>query len=279
MMTIILANGGNHEFLKNMQRLMTHETMLVKPKRAKIIPRGAHVIRYGSAKVLGNDITVINPAKAIEAAGNKRNARLTLLRNDIPVPALHDYQTLSATLKKDYPVIVRPIRHMAGRHFYYCKNIQDVSFAISRIRVKTNEECYISEFIDKDREYRVHCAHGKCLAVQEKERDYIYNTNKPPAWNHKNGYRFEVLQWSKIPKGLCPLACKSVASLNLDFGAVDIIEKDGKFYVLEVNTAPRIEGYIADRYGIYFDWLIDNGLARPWFNDVSKYIIRDEDLN
>ena len=39
-------------------------------------------------------------------------------------------------------------------------------------------------------------------------------------------------------------------SLGLDFGAVDVIYKDGKWYVLEVNTAPNLtsQSDVLDRY-------------------------------
>ncbi len=44
------------------------------------------------------------------------------------------------------------------------------------------------------------------------------------------------------------LAVKAVAALGLDFGAVDLIEDKGKFYVLEVNTAPGIEDEMVPIY-------------------------------
>jgi D-alanine-D-alanine ligase-like ATP-grasp enzyme len=41
----------------------------------------------------------------------------------------------------------------------------------------------------------------------------------------------------------------AVNTLGLDFGAVDlIVAKDGRVYVLEVNTAPGIEGITLEKY-------------------------------
>ena len=46
------------------------------------------------------------------------------------------------------------------------------------------------------------------------------------------------------------LAISAVDSLGLDFGAVDIIwnESEDQYYVLEVNTAPGVEGTTLQKY-------------------------------
>jgi glutathione synthase/RimK-type ligase-like ATP-grasp enzyme len=46
----------------------------------------------------------------------------------------------------------------------------------------------------------------------------------------------------------------SALALGLDFGAVDIIQDDGgNFYVLEVNTAPGLEGQTIKSYAEGFN--------------------------
>ena len=80
------------------------------------------------------------------------------------------------------------------------------------------------------------------------------------------------MNWSDIPKGLCPLGVEAAKALGLDFGAVDIIEKNGRYYVLEVNTAPRLEGYSIERYSNYFKWFIDTEDTKHF--DVKKYMWR-----
>jgi glutathione synthase/RimK-type ligase-like ATP-grasp enzyme len=48
-------------------------------------------------------------------------------------------------------------------------------------------------------------------------------------------------------------AVKAIIKLGLDFGAVDIIQTpDGHGWVLEVNTAPAIEGSTVDAYADAF---------------------------
>ena len=40
----------------------------------------------------------------------------------------------------------------------------------------------------------------------------------------------------------------AVRSLGLDFGAVDVVERQNKAYVLEVNTAPGLVGTTLEKY-------------------------------
>ena len=53
-----------------------------------------------------------------------------------------------------------------------------------------------------------------------------------------------------VPDVCRSLAIDSVAALRLDFGAVDIIwnKRHDRYYTLEVNTAPGLEGTTLERY-------------------------------
>jgi hypothetical protein len=96
------------------------------------------------------------------------------------------------------------------------------------------------------REYRVHVFQGvvidlvaKCKRNGDTETgDYIRN--------HSRGYIF-ARNSVKIPdsvrSNLSSLAVSTISALGLDFGAVDIIRStENKLYVLEVNTAPGLDG-------------------------------------
>ncbi len=59
--------------------------------------------------------------------------------------------------------------------------------------------------------------------------------------NYKNGFRFEKVERQEVPESLKELARRAIAALQLDFGAVDVLETaPGEFVVLEVNTAPGV---------------------------------------
>jgi hypothetical protein len=66
--------------------------------------------------------------------------------------------------------------------------------------------------------------------------------------NHSNGWVF-AREGVTITDELAQTAGAAVASLGLDFGAVDICTtRDGRVCVFEVNTAPGIEGTTLEKY-------------------------------
>ena len=63
------------------------------------------------------------------------------------------------------------------------------------------------------------------------------------------GY-YPMTQLNFIKEEAKNAAIKAVEALDLDFGAVDIIEtRQGEIFVLEVNTAPGLEGKTVESYG------------------------------
>lgn len=109
-----------------------------------------------------------------------------------------------------------------------------------------------TRYIPKVREFRVHVVSGKVIDTQQKIRD---PNRVPTSWkvrSHENGFIFAR---NNVPAsaGRDTLAIASCAAIGLDFGAVDIVEdKNGSFYVLEVNSAPGLEGQTIVKYAEAF---------------------------
>lgn len=105
-----------------------------------------------------------------------------------------------------------------------------------------------TKYIFKVKEFRVHATRFKVIDTQQKIRDPDV---EPKSWkvrSHENGFIFARNNITPSDER-DQLAIAAVQVLGLDFGAVDIVEdKKGNFYVLEVNTAPGLEGQTVDSY-------------------------------
>lgn len=108
-----------------------------------------------------------------------------------------------------------------------------------------------TKYIPKKEEYRIHVFQGEAFHVQRKARKKDVPDDKV-NWkvrSHGNGFCFQI-QGIEMPEAAAEQAVKAVQSLGLDFGAVDLIwnQKEDKWYVLEVNTAPGIEATTLAKY-------------------------------
>lgn len=109
------------------------------------------------------------------------------------------------------------------------------------------------KYYPKECEYRVHVFDGQVIDVQQKRRRTDYDGEVDmQVRNHQTG-------WVYCRNSYNPPVCidqikeqcvKSVKALGLDFGAVDVIysKKHNKFWILEVNTAPGMEGTTVEIY-------------------------------
>lgn len=92
----------------------------------------------------------------------------------------------------------------------------------------------------KKHEYRVHVFNDEVIDVtwKRKKKGAEIDTK---IRNFKNGWVY-CREGIKITENLLSTARDAISVLNLHFGAVDLIwnEKEDKYYVLEVNTAPGL---------------------------------------
>jgi hypothetical protein len=111
------------------------------------------------------------------------------------------------------------------------------------------------KYIPKKKEYRVHVAFGSVIDVQQKKKrdGFPKEETNFQVRNHHTGWVYCRENITHVPE-LDEQAIKACNALGLDFGAVDIIwnEKYNKYYVLEVNTAPGLEGQTVESYAQAF---------------------------
>ena len=116
------------------------------------------------------------------------------------------------------------------------------------------------EYIPKKYEYRYHVVGGKVIDKRRKARDMSV-ADEDINWAVRNvagGFIFTIDEDFDYPEEADDIAIKSVEALGLDFGAVDIVHNTNRgLFVLEINTAPGLEGRTTERYAQAFKEIND----------------------
>lgn len=119
-----------------------------------------------------------------------------------------------------------------------------------------------TKYVPKKEEYRVHFMNGEILFTQQKKRrlDVADENVNWKIRNHDNGFIY-ARENVEVPADVHAQARATIERLGLDFGAIDIIyvKKSQQAYVLEVNTAPGLEGQSVQDYAESFKRFYGNG--------------------
>ena len=109
------------------------------------------------------------------------------------------------------------------------------------------------QYIKKASEYRVHMFGGQEIDIQRKVKR---EGAEPVDWhvrNLDNGFVYQ--RWGIEPNAqILEAAEKAMEASGLLFGGVDVVwnERHQRAYVLEINTAPGLEGQTVDSYASAF---------------------------
>lgn len=178
-------------------------------------------------------------------AGNKLTA-FKLMKDKCNVPEFTDKEdTANNWLHNGFRVVSRTVLNgHSGNGIHLCTNGDQLHKAPLYVK-----------YIPKKKEYRVHVAFGQIIDVQQKRKREGFPKEETnfQVRNHHTGWVYcrENIEYSPSLEEEAVFACNA---LDLDFGAVDIIwnEKQDKYYVLEVNTAPGLEGQTVESYAQAF---------------------------
>lgn len=122
------------------------------------------------------------------------------------------------------------------------------------------------KYIPKQQEFRIHVGRvsqdkpAEAFSIQRKARKKACENPNWKVRTHANGFVFARTDVSP-PQKVIDVACKAVEDSRIDFGAVDVVWNDHqrRAYVLEINTAPGLEGTTVDDYTKFMQKVAQEG--------------------
>lgn len=213
------------------------------------------VINWGWGDPLPSEVMkcrIINKPEAVARCVNKIESFTRFIANRVNVPPYtRDYDTALQWFRAGYQVYCRSTATgMDGA------GVTVVHSAVNT-ELPRGMSFYTKRVACRD-EYRVNIVGDEVVAFQMK----VPVTGHPTPINQDvrttgGGWGFIVKEEWEVPQCLDSEAVAAVKALGLDFGGVDIIySSDTQAYVLEVNSAPHLTPYSADKYAAAFKEMI-----------------------
>lgn len=215
------------------------------------------VINWGSTEVPieVRKCRVLNPPNAIRIASNKLTFFQTVSRHNerLVPPWTADHKVAMDWIGNNHTICARTVLngHSAAGLVVLDRN---------NPREFVRAPLY-TRYVFKDEEYRVHIAMGEVIDIQRKvlRKEYADRHQRREIeinWKVRNLDNGFIYQKNNIhpAESVTQVALEAMRHTGLDFGAVDVIwsRKDGRSYVLEINTAPGLAGTTVDSYAEVF---------------------------
>jgi glutathione synthase/RimK-type ligase-like ATP-grasp enzyme len=222
------------------------------------VPANRTLINWGSARVpVQRYDRIINSHAAVDRAGNKLRA-FEALRGRVSIPEFTTDHDVAEEWLGELNIVLA--RHDLRGHSGAGIQIYDPTLihGADEIQRFATAPLYV-QYKKKKFEFRVHVFNGEVIDIQQKRRradlEFPRDAINSRIRSHDNGWVFcrENISFGEAEDERTVLnstAITAVQALGLDFGAVDIIynEREDQFYVLEVNTAPGLEGQTLNTY-------------------------------
>lgn len=223
-------------------------TPSIRPKRKEV-----KAINWGLTNIpWRSDDFLINKTSAVLNSSNKLRTFELLDSKEIPIPLwCTDIETARTLFDSD------------DKEKVVCRTLLSSSSGNGIVIAKSPDEVVPAPlytlYIKKKIELRVHVVAGRVIYIQQKRRLTTEQLEARGITNRckyirnlSNGYIFsgDVEPLDSTTESLVYIySLASIESLGLDFGAVDlIITGDYQVYVLEVNSAPGLEGTTLSKY-------------------------------
>lgn len=219
---------------------------------------GDLVVNWGNSTMdnfdaVAGNARVLNPQAAIRKASMKTDAFVALAAAGVPTTEFTTERAVAQGWLEEGGVVYARTRLQghSGEGIVVCTTqaIPDLG-GIQVSQELVNAPLYTKGITAQRREFRVHVMGGKIIYTQQKKRSEGWRENE----NYSNVVRNYHTGWIYATENIqinnagAAAAIESVAALGLDFGAVDIITRGDNAWVLEVNTAPGLQGTNLENY-------------------------------
>jgi carbamoylphosphate synthase large subunit len=204
------------------------------------------IINWGASDCPFTEGVVLNSSEAIAQVSNK----LTFFRASEPLGRLlPQFWTDRGQIPPEaFPVVCRTV--LQGH--------SGQGIVIARDQDQLVNAPLYTKYIKKKDEYRIHCGRNRedqsyVFSVQRKARRMDVENPNWEVRNHQNGFIYTRTDVNP-PECVTQAALEVFSNFALDFGAVDVIynERSSQAYVLEINSAPGLEGQTVEDYVEFF---------------------------
>lgn len=212
-----------------------------------VVPIDRAAINWGMPDLPLVDVPIINRPESVMHAANKLLAFAALQEAGVrTVPWTTEQDVALAWHNEGKTIYARTFTRGHGGRGIVVVRPDDPAVNIPEARLYTR-------FVKPDYEARVHVGDRLIIDTAQKKRRKMENPPPLRYWirNYQNGWVF-TRKDVDLPEVVTEAAISAVAALALDFGAVDVIVHNGRPYILEVNTAPGLQGTTLQRYAHYF---------------------------
>jgi len=227
------------------EKLSVHLKNCVTVNRLGELPEDVNFsVNYGRKGV--SDIADVNANLISNKLEQLRLFQLAGLNIPIVYPIPENIFQIDRTL---FPLLARKTHHSKGWDAIFLKTRKSLGKRLNRIKAKRD---YLIQYIYKDSEYRVHVLGDECAGISKKVKHEEADRHHRHVWSRPRGW-IQVDYEGACADELFDVGKKAIKALGYDFGAVDIIKGvDGKYYVLEVNSAPRLNRRRRKLYAQFF---------------------------
>lgn len=282
---------GARDLANEINRLdPTTRALRLKPRGSTFRGRvGDMLINWGGSgpedfsRIVGNTTQVLNRPISVAAASDKVQAFIRMAEAGVPlVEWCRDSRVAAEWMDEGCLVYARTrLSGHSGEGIVLCHRDPSSIDGSGNAFVVQNSlpqaRLYTKGITAQRREFRIHVMQGNIVGIQQKKRADGYQEN--PAYsntvrNYHTGWIYA--QQDVMPNRAALMAAKNaVRALGLDFGAVDIITRRDDAWVLEVNTAPGLQGSNLTNYATQFIRLYNSQLVQE-METVSQVLAMPE---
>lgn len=206
------------------------------------------VIRFGSTTESKSIDRELNTIESVNNSSSKLRMKACFDEAKINHPKYYTTSSIKDVPEKSFPILAKRVFGSRGRGMEKLDTPEDLKKFLSK---KNGHQMYFEEYYSGAREYRLHVSKLGCFytcrkmrKAEAKERWFFNNLNC--VWFLETNPSFNKPKtWKTIVKH-CQQA---IASVGLDFGAVDVrVNKKGEFMIIETNSAPSLLEHGVERY-------------------------------
>jgi glutathione synthase/RimK-type ligase-like ATP-grasp enzyme len=216
-----------------------------------------------------HNIPVIDDSRSIQICSDKVNMYLHLIKAEVPVPRTEfvkksDFseERMEQLLESmDGSMIMKEPSTTYGNRVKKVTSLVD-AHRIAGSYLKMSDWIVAQEYIESDEDWKIGVLRGEFLYACR----YVLPTESQKIMASEEGeipdYASECVPREQVPEDTIDLAVKAARAIGMGLYSVDIKQRGGRQFVIEVNDNPSLESGEDEYYPQIYNKIISNLMER-----------------